>query len=311
MSNIPFLFRKEMVEVFTALNRAKSFGAKLAALSKFRLGFLSPVIGVQKGLTDPICNLNMGETAELLANEFRVTREEQDAFALASHQKAACAMADGILAQEIVPIPIPPDYRDVHREDEGVRPDQSLEALAKLRPYFNRHTGTVTVGNACPITDGAAALLVMSESKAKELGYEPLGYLKDYTYAALEGERMGLGPAIATSRLLQKSGLRMQDFALVELNEAFAAQVIANQRAFASASFAKERLDRAEALGEIDPAKLNVNGGAIALGHPVGATGARLVLTLLKELRRRNQSLGLATLCIGGGQGAALALETN
>jgi acetyl-CoA C-acetyltransferase/acetyl-CoA acyltransferase len=184
-----------------------------------------------------------------------------------------------------------------------------MAALAKLKPYFDRLAGTVTVGNACPLTDGAAAMLVMRESKAKELGLEPLGYLREYAYAALEGNRMGLGPVYASAKLFAKGGFKLSDFQLIEINEAFAAQVIACERAFASDDFAKQYLQQDHALGVIDRDRLNVNGGAIALGHPVGATGSRLIITMLKELRRRGLQRGLASLCIGGGQGAALALE--
>ncbi|MBK1880333.1 thiolase family protein [Pelagicoccus mobilis] len=309
MSNIPFLYRQEMVGIFAALFRAKSVMQKFKALLRFRFRFLAPVIGVQKGLTDPVCEMNMGMTAELLARDFHITREEQDAFALESHRKACEAMEGGLLDQETIPLPVMPKYQEIHYKDDGPRMDQSMDRLAKLRPYFDRHTGTVTVGNACPITDGAVAVVVASESRAKELGYEPLGFLREYCYAGLDGKRMGLGPSYATAGLLDKSGLRLRDFDLVELNEAFAAQVIANERAFASDRFAQEHLGRSKALGELERDRLNVNGGSIALGHPVGATGTRLVLTLLKELRRRGENKGLATLCIGGGQGAALALE--
>ena len=181
-----------------------------------------------------------------------------------------------------------------------------MEALAKLRPYFDRQAGTVTAGNSCPITDGAAALVLASESKAQELGIEPLGFVGDWAYAALDGRRMGLGPVYATARLLKQTGRTMRDFDVVELNEAFAAQVIANQRAFGSASFAREHLGLSDALGELDPGRLNVNGGAIALGHPVGATGTRLLLTVLRELRLRGMHCGLSTLCVGGGPAAAV-----
>jgi len=194
---------------------------------------------------------------------------------------------------------------------KGPRDGQTLAALAKLKPYFDRLAGSVTVGNACPITDGAVAFTVMAESKAKAMGLTPLGYLSGYSYAGLAGNRMGLGPVYATAKLLEKSGLAMTDFDLVELNEAFAVQVIANQRAFESKQFAQQYLQKSKAVGELDPSKLNVNGGAIALGHPVGATGGRLILTLLHELRRQGLQRGLATLCIGGGQGAALALEVE
>lgn len=195
-------------------------------------------------------------------------------------------------------------------QDVGPRPDQSPEALAKLKPVFQQG-GTVTVGNSCSITDGAAAVLLMPGAKARANGRTPLGYLRGFAYAGCEPRRMGLGPVFATDQLLTQTGMRMADIDLIELNEAFAAQVIANERAFASDTFAREKLSRNEALGAIDRERLNVNGGAIALGHPVGATGTRLAITLLKELRRRGLKRGLATLCVGGGQGAALLLETQ
>ncbi len=309
MSQIPLLFGAKMTELFVRLMRARTVGQRVKALATFRPSFLKPVIAIQLGLTDPVCGLNMGETAEVLAREFGISRDEQDAFALQSHQRAAEAMRSGRLAEEITPVPVQPFYDRLQTEDEGPRPDQSLEKLAKMRPYFDRHAGTVTAGNACPITDGAAALLLASEKKAKALGLEPIGYLTGSAYAGLDGRRMGLGPAFATARLLKESGQELSDFDLIELNEAFAAQVIANQKAFASDEFAKEELGRSKALGELGDDRLNVNGGAIALGHPVGATGARMALTLLHELKRRNLSRGLATLCVSGGQGAAIALE--
>jgi len=310
MSNIPLIYGPKMTRLFGALLKAKTFGQKLGTWMAFRPDYLTPIIGVQVGLTDPICGLNMGQTAEILARDFHVTRSEQDAFALASHLKAAQAQAAGRFTDEIVPLPLAPRYELMATSDEGPRPNQDMAALAKLKPYFDKVTGTVTVGNACPLTDGAAGMLVMSESKAKALGLTPLGYLRDYAYAALEGKRMGLGPVHATEKLMRKSGLTLADFQLIEINEAFAAQVLACERAFASADYAKTHFGRDQALGTIDPAILNVNGGAIAIGHPVGATGARLVITLLKEMRRRGLKLGLASLCVGGGQGAALALET-
>lgn len=309
MSNIPLFFNRKMTGFFEKLMRAKSLGQKLSALSGFRPDFLKPVIGVVEGLTDPICGLNMGMTAEVLSREFHVTREEQDRFALDSHRKAVAARREGRFAAEIVPIPVPPKYQAMQQEDGGPRDSQTFEALQKLKPFFDRKTGSVTVGNACPITDGAAAVLIMTESRARELGFEPLGYMSAYAYAALEGSRMGLGPVYATHKLMEKTGLSVRDFELVELNEAFAAQVIANERAFVSKEFAQKYLRRDEALGEIDHDRLNVNGGAIALGHPVGTTGTRLVITILHELRRRQLRRGLATLCIGGGQGAALSME--
>ncbi len=253
----------------------------------------------------------MGQTAEILAREFHATRRDQDEFALMSHQRAAKAQLEGRLAEEIIPAPVPPAYAAMQLSDEGPRPNQDMEALGKLKPYFDRVAGTVTAGNASQITDGAAAVLVMSESNARARGITPLGYVRDYAYAALDGRRMGLGPVFATDKLLKRTGLTMADFELYEINEAFAAQVIACERAFASAEFAKANFGRDAAIGAIDRAKLNVNGGAIALGHPVGATGTRLIITLLRELRRRGLKRGLASLCVGGGQGAAFALESN
>ncbi|MEK6557055.1 MAG: thiolase family protein [Candidatus Margulisiibacteriota bacterium] len=311
MSNIPLLFNRDMTALFARLMRAKTPFQKMMALLSFRPSFLSPIIGIQEGLTDPISGLNMGATAEVLAREFQLSRLEQDEFALASHLKAVRAMEKGIFAEEIVPVPIPPDFKAVQRHDGGPRAEQTLAALQKLKPYFDRKNGTVTVGNACPVSDGAAALIVMSEAKAKELGLTPLGYLREYAYAGLDPHRMGLGPVYATAKLLAKTHLMMKDFELIELNEAFAAQALACERAFASDEFAKTYLGLSKAVGALDMNIVNVNGGAIALGHPVGATGARLILTLLRELRRRGLQTGLATLCIGGGQGAALALEVN
>ena len=309
MSQIPLLVGPKMTALLVKLMRARSVPQKLLVLATFRPSWLKPVVALQLGLTDPICGLNMGETAEVLAREFSVSRTAQDAFSLTSHEKATAAADSGRFGQEIVGVIGPPAWDHAQTNDDGPRPEQSMEALTKLRPYFDRDAGTVTAGNSCSITDGAAGLVLASEDKAKQLGIEPLGYVGDWTYAALQGRRMGLGPVYATAKLLAQSGRRMRDFDIVELNEAFAAQVIANQRAFASDAFARDHLDLPQALGEIDPARLNVNGGAIALGHPVGATGTRLVLTVLRELRRRGERQGLATLCVGGGQGAAVTVE--
>lgn len=311
MSNIPLLFKKQMAGFLTRVSKAKTFPEKLSAMFGFKPSFLKPEIGLVKGLTDPVSGLIMGLTAEVLAREFRISREEQDEYALRSHTLAVKAIDDGIFAQEIVPVPLAPEYETVVSTDEGPRRNQSLAALAKLPPYFDRKNGTVTVGNSCPVTDGGAAVLLMSETSAKERGIVPLGFLREYAYAALEPERMGLGPVYATAKLLAKTGVRMKEIELVEMNEAFAAQIIANERAFPSGKFATEFLGQDKPVGDLDRSILNVNGGAIALGHPVGMTGTRLIIHLLKEMRRRKNQLGLATLCIGGGQGAALLLEVE
>lgn len=309
MSQIPLMYGPEMSGLFMKLARARTLGARLRAIRTFRLRFLKPIIGIQLGLTDPVCGLNMGLTAEILSREFGITREEQDAFALLSHERALAAAERGDYADEVMPLIGADRYDKVFAQDDGPRSDQSLSKLAKLKPYFDRHAGSVTVGNACPVTDGAAAVLLCSEKKAKELKLKPIGFMRDWAYAALDGDRMGLGPAYATAKLMRESHWKMNDFDLVELNEAFAAQVIANERAFASEQFAREHLGRERALGEIGRERLNMNGGAIAIGHAVGATGTRLILTSLKQLHRSGKKRALATLCVGGGQGAAIVLE--
>jgi acetyl-CoA acetyltransferase family protein len=226
-----------------------------------------------------------------------------------SHLKAEKATEEGILAEEIMPVPVPPKYDRVVDKDNGIRPGQNMEALKKLRPVFDRHNGTVTAGNASQITDGAAMLIIMSHDRAKELGYKPLARIRDFAFAGLDPARMGLGPAYSTSLVLKRSGMKLSDMQRVEINEAFAAQVLANMRIFESDTLSKEHLGLDRALGAIDPEILNVNGGAIALGHPVGSSASRLLLTLTKELHRSDMEIGLATLCVGGGQGAAFILE--
>jgi acetyl-CoA acyltransferase len=308
MSMIPLLMSEGLTHMFERLMRAKSPGAKLQALSTVRPRDFAPRVALAEGLTDPVSGLNMGETAEVLAKEFGISREAQDDFALTSHKRAVAAMESGRFAQEIVPVFAPP-YKQAVIEDVGPRKGQTLEALAKLRPYFDRRFGTVTVGNSCPITDGAAAILVASADKARALGLRSAGRIKGYAFVGLDPARMGLGPTYATPVALKRAGVSFRDIGLIELNEAFAAQVIANEIAMASAKYCREKLGLEGPIGEIDRATLNVNGGAIALGHPVGVSGTRLTLTLLREMRKRDVHLGLATLCVGGGQGAALVLE--
>jgi len=307
MSNIPFFLSKEYQEILTGISRAKTLPAKLQGFLKIRPHhFLKPRIGLQLGLTDPFCGLNMGQTAEVLVKEFGITRRQQDEFSLASHQKNIAAR--GVLREEIVPVIPGPKYKEAIVNDNGPRENQSLEALAKLKPFFEKTTGTVTAGNSSQITDGACAILVVSESRAKELGMKPLGFLREFAFTGLEPSRMGLGPAHAIPRALKKAGMKFSDIQAIEINEAFAAQVLACERALASEKFAKD-FDYEGYTGAIDPAILNVHGGAIALGHPVGATGARLILTMLKHLNRNNLNTGIVSLCIGGGQGAAVVLE--
>jgi len=305
MSNIPLLFQDKLKNLLTELTYSKNVKEKLAALSKFELKSLKPVIGLLSGLTDPISGKIMGITAENLANEFKISRDAQDEYALNSHIKAQKAQENNALESELHPI-MTKDASFL--QDDGIRYNQTKVALGKLKPIFDRVSGTVTAGNSSQVSDGACMLIVTTMSKAKELNLEPLGIVKDYAYAGLEASRMGLGPIYATKKLFDKTGTKLNDIDLIELNEAFAAQVIANQEAFKSTKFCKKTFN-SEALGEINPEILNINGGAIALGHPVGMSGARIVLTALKQLKKENKKRAIATLCVGGGQGASFLLE--
>jgi acetyl-CoA acetyltransferase family protein len=311
MSQIPLLYSHEAAKKFGAFARAKNLSQKLGVLSSFRPTDFQPRIGLQLGLSDPVCGCNMGQTAETVAREFEITREEQDAFAMHSHHKAVAAREK--LKQEITPIYLSgsktaPTFMD---QDNGPRENQTMEALAKLKPVFEPETGTVTAGNSSQITDGGAALLMMTERALKQSGLSPLGRLEGYAYAGLDPARMGLGPVYAIHRAEQRTGLSLREAEIIEINEAFAAQVIACQKAAKSEAYCREHLRRETALGEIPNEILNVNGGGIALGHPVGVTGSRLVLTALKELHRREANRALVSLCVGGGQGGALWLNRN
>ncbi|MEO6323654.1 MAG: thiolase family protein [Thermoanaerobaculia bacterium] len=299
MTQIPFLYRDSVKAVFAKAGMAKSAGDRVGALAKMPWGELfNPVIGLKEGLNDPVCDMGMGDTAEILAKEGHLSRLVQDEFALRSHLRAAAARAK--LGEEITPVPLPPDFDRLALADNGIREGQTLEALGKLKPYFDRKFGTVTAGNSSQITDGGAAVVVASEEYVKAHNLSPLGRIASWGFMGLEPERMGLGPSRSTPIALKRAGFSsMKDIGLVEMNEAFAAQVLANLAAFAADP----------ALGAIDEEILNVNGGAIALGHPVGCSGTRLILTLLLEMRRRSVRNGLATLCIGGGQGASIILE--
>ncbi len=310
MSRIPLFFSETAARRFRRMARAKSPVARLEAALHFRLRDFRPRVGLELGLTDPISGYNMGETAEVLAREWKISREDQDAFALASHRRAVAARLK--LREEICPV-YPTDRRSppALTDDNGPRHDASPEGLARLKPAFDRQCGSVTPGNASQITDGAAALLVMTEERAEELGIEPLGFLAGATYAGCDPKRMGLGPLHALARLRRATGREPADADLVEINEAFAAQVLAVLKALDSKSFARDALGEDRPLGAPAREILNVNGGAIALGHPVGASGTRLVLTALHELRRRKARRALVTLCIGGGQGAAVWLERD
>jgi len=311
MSQIPLLYSYETAKKLGAFARAKNIGHKIQAATRFRLSDLKPEIALQLGLSDPVCGLNMGETAENVSRDFNIPREEQDLFAMRSHHRAIAARAK--LDEEITPVYLPrsKNGKNYLQEDNGPRENQTMEALAKLKPVFEPNTGTVTAGNSSQITDGAVALLLMTEKGLKESGLTPLGRLLGYDYVGLDPARMGMGPIHAIHRVEQRVGLGLKDAAIIEINEAFAAQVLACQKAAVAPEYCKKELGRDSALGEIPDEILNVNGGAIALGHPVGVTGARLVLTALKELHRRQADKALVALCVGGGQGGALWLSGN
>lgn len=308
LSNSPLIYNKDFTEFFSQLSRAKTALQRLKVFMTFRPRMLNPRIGLAEGLSDPTCGLNMGQTAEVLSRDFGISRQAQDQFAVDSHLKAAAAAASGRLAREITPLFAPPQFEPI-LADNGVRPDSSLEKLAKLPTVFQKYHGSVTAGNSSQITDGAVALMITTKERAQEMGLKPLARIAGWAYAGLDPKRMGLGPVFSTARLLTRLKRKLSDMELVEINEAFAAQVLACLEAFSSQKFAAEHLGLTQALGEISPSILNVNGGAIALGHPVGSSGGRLLLTLAMELKERNRSTGLATLCVGGGQGAAFVLE--
>ncbi len=309
MSNAPLVFSKEASKIFMKLGRTRNLMEKLSVMSWFRLKHFSPEAALSKALTDPTCGLNMGQTAEVVAKKFAISRERQDKFSLESHLRVIASRAK--LKEEMMTVFIPPSFDKTATEDNGAREGQTIEALTKLKPIFDRYSGTVTAGNSSQLTDGACSLLLMEESKAKTMGYEVLGTIAAYDYVGLEPSEMGLGPAFVIEKILRKTGLKLSDIQLFEINEAFAAQVLASMDALACKKFAAKYFPGGQPVGEIDPALLNVNGGGIALGHPVGVTGARLILTCLKEMRRRNLQRGLVSLCIGGGQGGGVLLERS
>jgi acetyl-CoA acetyltransferase family protein len=311
MSGYPLIFNRKATSFFARLATARSTGAKLKAITSWRPAMLAPRISLLEGLVDPVTDMIMGSTAERIARDFGITREECDLFAAESHNRAEAAREAGRMQSEIMPyLALGASSRTkALQADDGIRDGQSPEALARLRPYFEKPDGIVTVGNACGITDGAVALVVTTAERAGELGLKPLARLRSFAYTGCDPKRMGLGPVSATAKCLDAGGVSLADIGVVELNEAFAAQVIGCRRAMSSKSYCEKHLGRANAIGDLDPKRLNPNGGAIAIGHPVGATAARLLLTCALELERSDHELGLATLCIGGGQGGAVLLE--
>ena len=309
MSRAPVLYGPDMVEWMADMQQAKSAAQRAALFFKLRPKHFSPVIGLLRGLTDPIVGLSMGQTAEIIAHRFGITREEMDAYAVRSHQRLAAAIDAGYLADEVVTV-----YGadgSYHEHDDGLRRDSNEEKLATLKPFFDRDVGLVTAANSSQVTDGAAALLLASQKAVDENALPVLGRIVDCEWAAIDPAQMGLGPVHAIVQLLQRHGLGRDDIDYFEINEAFAGQVLACNAALADDAYCREELGLDGAFGAIDESKLNVDGGAVAIGHPVGASGARVALHALNVLKRTGGRYAVATLCIGGGQGGAVLLEVS
>ena len=308
LSNVPILHSKGFAEALVTASKAKTPMAKLAAFAAIRPKDFVPVA---PAIAEPSTGESMGQSAEKMAKLNDISREAQDLFALRSHQLAAAGTADGRLTREMAPVYVPPRYETVLEKDNGVRSDTSYDALAALKPVFDRRYGSVTAGNASPLTDGGAVVLLMSEERAKALGYAPIGFIRSYAYAALDpGEQLLMGPVLAAPVALKRAGLSLGDMDLVEMHEAFAAQVLCNLAGFRSQAWA-ERAGASAPLGEVDPSTLNVMGGSIAIGHPFGATGARITTTLCHELGRRGGEFGLMTVCAAGGLGFSMVVERS
>jgi acetyl-CoA acyltransferase len=307
LSDIPILFSKNFADALVSSSKQKSVGGKLGSFRKIRPKDLAPDA---PAIAESTTGLTMGESAEKMAKENGITREAQDKFALQSHHRAAEATASGRFKEEVMTVLVPPGYDDVVETDNLIRGDSTLEAMAKLRPVFDRKYGTITAANASPLTDGAAAVILMSEDKAKALGIKPIGFIKSYAYAATDPfDQLLQGPVFALPVALERAKISLKDIGVIEMHEAFAAQVLSNIQWIGSKKIAQERLGRSEPVGDIDPEKINLTGGSIALGHPFGATGSRIVTTVCNELQRTGQQYGLVTVCAAGGMGVAMVLE--
>jgi acetyl-CoA acyltransferase len=306
LSNVPILHSRGFSDVLVAASKAKTLGQRLQAFAKVRAKDFIPIT---PAIAEPTTGESMGQSAEKMAKLNGISRAEQDQLALDSHQNAAKGTADGRLTAELAPVFIPPRYTEAIMQDNGIRTDTTREALSVLKPVFDRRYGTVTAGNASPLTDGGGAVLLMSEERAKALGYRPKAYIRSYAYAALDpAEQLLQAPVLAAPLALQRAGLTLRDIDLVEMHEAFAAQVLSNLRGFESQQWA-ERAGFSKPVGEVDRSKLNVLGGSIAIGHPFGATGARITTTLVNELERRGGQFGLMTVCAAGGLGFSMVVE--
>ncbi|WP_246088454.1 acetyl-CoA C-acetyltransferase [Phreatobacter stygius] len=307
LSHAPLVLRREAVEWFGRFAGAKSALQKAAALGGLRPDFFQPVIGLERGLTDPITELNMGQTAEVVGHLFAISRAAADAYALESHRRLARAQEAGDLDNEVIPA-IASDGT-LFEKDDGVRPDSTMDKLGALKPVFERPYGKVTAGNSSQITDGASWVILASEAAVEKHRLTPLARIVDSEWAALDPAIMGLGPVLASTPILERRGLGRDDIDIWEINEAFAAQVLGCLAAWNDERFCRAVLGRDTPFGLIDHDRLNVDGGAISLGHPVGTSGNRIVLHLANTLRRRGMKRGVATECIGGGQGGAMLLE--
>jgi acetyl-CoA acyltransferase len=307
LSDVPILHSRRMAQILIEAQKARTLGARLAALAKIRPRDLVPDA---PAIAEPSTGLTMGQSAEKMAKENGISRQEQDEIALASHRKGWAATEDGRLPAEKCAVHVAPRYETTVTADNLLRQDTSLEALGNLKPVFDRRYGTVTAGNSSPLTDGAAAVLLASEEKAKAEGYEPLAYVKEWAVAAVDpGGQLLMGPGLAVPKALERAGLQLGDMDLIEMHEAFAAQVASNIQALESEAWAKEKLGRSTPVGKVDRDRLNVCGGSIALGHPFGATGARITTTLAHEMKRTDAKFGLISVCAQGGMGFAMILE--
>ena len=310
LSRAPLLFSDAMVLWLSEWYQAKTLGARASQLAKLKLAYLAPVIGIMKGLTDPMVGLLMGQTAENLAHRFGIDRKQMDEFSVRSHQRVVNAQDKGWLAPGGGEVEAVYDADgNAYGLDDGVRRDSSVENLAKLKPFFDRKVGNVTPGNSSQITDGAAWVILASEEAVAKHGLAPIGRILDTEWAGLDPAQMGLGPVHAATPILKRNGLGLNDLDLWEINEAFAAQVLGCLAAWKDETYCREQLGLDGAMGELDTSKLNVDGGAIALGHPVGSSGTRIVLHLLKALKREGKQKGIASICIGGGLGGAMLVE--
>jgi len=307
LSDVPILFSKKFAEALVSSSKQKSIGKKLGAFRSVKIKDLAPDA---PAIAESTTGLTMGESAEKMAKANHISREAQDRFALQSHQRAAAATESGRFKDEVMTVVVPPQFENIVETDNLIRADSTLENLAKLKPVFDRRYGTITAGNASPLTDGAAAVLLMSEDKAKAMGLKPLGFIRSYAYAATDPfDQLLQGPVFALPTALERAKVKLDEIGVIEMHEAFAAQVLSNIQWLGSKKIAQEKLGRSEPVGDIDPEKINRTGGSIALGHPFGATGARIVTTVCNELQRTGERYGLVTVCAAGGIGVAMVLE--